>query len=165
MALKNMLIPLIIEIGDPDLERVENLWKALYEEQITLSPDLILSIDGFADWANTFRNILGRFGFVLAAECDGALLGFIAGRIKLPTPPFQAVPVGFISEVFVDASHRGIGIGKKLVQAAEAWFCSNEIKSMELQVLHDNSTAQLFYQSNGWNVSLLHMTRLVLPKT
>lgn len=99
--------------------------------------------------------------FVLLAECDDVCCGFIAGRIKVPTPPFQSKPVGFISELYVEPSNRGLGIGKKLLDAAELWFRLNEIEEMELQVVQANSSAYAFYQAVGWKVSLLHMTRLV----
>ena len=164
MEINNKSNVIIREISIDDLCKIKSLWHDLYMEQVSMSPELTLAVDAFDDWSTSLGTILGRFGFVLLAECDDACCGFIAGRIKVPTPPFQSTPVGFISELYVEPSSRGLGIGKKLLHAAERWFRLNEIETMELQVVQANSSAYSFYQAVGWKVSLLHMTRLVSPE-
>jgi|GEM_PF-5938590 len=153
------------ELDPGEAGLVEKLWKDLYREQVEMHPGLQLANSGFNEWASAFEGIIGRFGFITVAIEHGIPVGFIAGRIKMPTPPFLADPVGFISEVFVDAENRGKRLGKKLMGYAEEWFSSQEIVSMELQVLTGNHHAKNFYKLNGWKASVLHMVRNIQTKT
>ena len=115
--------------------------------------------DAFERWRTSLRPLLGRFGFVLVAEGRGALLGFLAGRIRSQPPYFGGQPTGFISDVFVEEAHRNRGTAGALLAASARWFEEREIGRVELQVLIGNSGALEFYRRRGWKEELVQMVR------
>jgi aminoglycoside 6'-N-acetyltransferase I len=57
---------------------------------------------------------------VLVAETDGRLVGFLELDHRKYAPGCEASPVAFIEGWYVDPSARGRGIGRALVESAEA---------------------------------------------
>ena len=62
---------------------------------------------------------------VFVAECaEGLLCGIIEVSIHKTAKGCRTDKVGYLEGWFVDSEWRGHGIGRKLVEAAEAWSCS-----------------------------------------
>ena len=100
---------------------------------------------------------LGRFAVIIVAEHAGAILGFVAGRVRTMPPYFGSTPIGTISEVFVCEPHRGGGIGRQMLALALEWFRSKEISRVELQVVAGNEHGLRFYRQLGWHKELVQM--------
>jgi aminoglycoside 6'-N-acetyltransferase I len=66
----------------------------------------------------------------VAAEPDGELTGFIEASIRPWAEGCSTEPVGYIEGWFVHAEHRRSGIGRRLVDAAEAWAISKGCSEM-----------------------------------
>ena len=148
-------------LNSEEIILIKHLWIELYREQKESNPSLRLDPYGFSAWKDSIENIVGRFGFIIAAVVNSYPAGFVAGRIKIPTPPFRSEPVGFISELFVISDQRGKGLGKMLLRAAEEWFTDNDVNFMELQVLTRNSAAKAFYSNQGWLSTVEHMEKSI----
>lgn len=118
---------------------------------------LALPADAFERWRDSLEPLLGRFGFVLLAESEGELLGFLAGRVRSQPPYFGGQPAGFVSDVFVEEAHRRQGVADALLAAAAKWFEERDIRRVELQVLVGNSDAREFYRRRGWKEELVQM--------
>jgi ribosomal protein S18 acetylase RimI-like enzyme len=146
-----------------DLQRLEPLWEALYDHQREHGLLSSLSPDGFMRWRQALAPVLGRFGCLFLAETEEELVGFLAGRIRTPTPPFAATPVGFISEVFVRPEHRGSGTGRELLRQATEWIAQQGVTRLELQVLSGNTQARQIYEYLGWREELVQMVFLISP--
>lgn len=56
---------------------------------------------------------------VFVADADGALIGFLELDFRTYAPGCQSSPVPFIEGWYVDPAHRGRGIGRSLIAAAE----------------------------------------------
>jgi ribosomal protein S18 acetylase RimI-like enzyme len=153
---KETSITFRLATGD-DLERVEPLWRALYEHQKANGMFLEIPADGYQHWAASMKPVLGRFACLLLAEGEAELCGFLAGRIRTLPPYFGGYTVGFISEVYVDGSHRKQGIGAEMVTRAVAWFAENGISRVELQVIMNNEPARRLYRQLGWREELVQM--------
>jgi ribosomal protein S18 acetylase RimI-like enzyme len=153
----------IREAKPDDLLRLKPLWEALYDHQRDHGLLSGLSTDGFVRWRQALAPILGRFGCLFLAETEGELVGFLAGRIRTPTPPFAAPPVGFISEVFVRPELRGSGTGRGLLRRATDWFTQQKVTRLELQVLSGNTQARKIYEYLGWREELVQMVFLISP--
>lgn len=78
-------------------------------------------------------------------------------------PYFGGIPVGFISEVYVDSEHRGAGAGTQLMKAATGWFHAQGIVRLELQVLMRNESARRVYRNLGWTEELVQMVLIAEP--
>jgi len=56
-----------------------------------------------------------------------------------------------IDELFVVAQHRGLGLGGRLLDAAEAHFRAHGCTHVALQIGRDNEAARAFYQRRGFS--------------
>ena len=140
-----------------DLPSIEPLWIALYENQYQSNMLLRIPPNGFALWRKSVEVALGRFSCLFVIEEAGRIVGFLAGRIRSLPPHFGGGFVGFVSEVYVSDSHRGQGLGRKLLAAATEWFLAHKIERVELQVLVENTGARELYRSMGWVDELVQM--------
>jgi len=142
-----------------EIPRVERMWLALYELQRQQGMQMVPPPGAFALWASSIKPTLGRFGQLFLAEGSGALIGFLAARVRSAPPWFGGATVGFVSEVWVDPEARGRRVGERLVRAAEEWFRGQGIERAELQVMATNDAARALYRRLGWDDELLQMTR------
>jgi GNAT superfamily N-acetyltransferase len=92
---------------------------------------------------------LHPMSIVLLAEQQGIFTGLLVAFENFST--FTVKPMLNIHDVVVLKTHRGIGVGRKLLQAivreAEIRGCSR----LSLEVRNDNMVAQSLYRSLGFN--------------
>ena len=87
---------------------------------------------------------------------DGAQDKRIVGQIllnitKTPDDPIiKPRKFVYVDELAVAASHRGQGIGKKLMEAVKAWAKQQGIREIELNVWEENGRAIHFYEKLGY---------------
>jgi GNAT superfamily N-acetyltransferase len=140
-----------------DIDRLDPLWEALYRHQSEHGMLLTLPDGAFVAWRKSMLPFLGRFAVIIVAEHAGAILGFVAGRIRTMPPYFGSSQIGTISEVFVCDPHRGGGIGRQMLGLAVEWFQSQKITRVELQVVAGNDQGLRFYSQLGWHKELVQM--------
>jgi GNAT superfamily N-acetyltransferase len=141
------------------MDRIEPLWRALYQHQFEHGMLLRLPEGAFDAWLKSIVPFLGRFASVVLAEVNGEIIGFVAGRVRTLPPYFGTATIGAISEVFVSESFRGGGIGRRLLAFALAleWYKTQQITRVELQVVAGNPDGIRFYRELGWHQELLQM--------
>ncbi|MDJ0639702.1 MAG: GNAT family N-acetyltransferase [Paracoccaceae bacterium] len=122
--------------------------------------------------AERARRPSGGFSYcnALIAEKDGAPLGMVLSYAitdapeddpdDLPAPiaPFvalEALSVGtwYINALAVFPSHRGVGIGARLLQAAEGLAVASGFDTMSIQVYGQNTGAVRLYERLGYELS------------
>ena len=89
---------------------------------------------------------------VLVAMYDGAVLGFVLGRV---VPGNVAATEAEIYNIAVRNEARRKGIGRMLLAAAIDHFISRACKCIWLEVRSSNSAALQFYENNGFNRSAI----------
>jgi aminoglycoside 6'-N-acetyltransferase I len=91
---------------------------------------------------------------MLVGESEaGALTGFaLVGLRSHADGCNPAQPVGFIEGWFVRAEFRGRGIGRQLIEAAEAWARRQGCREMASDALIDNQASQDAHRSLGFEV-------------
>ena len=99
--------------------------------------------------------------FMLAAEENGAVLGFCAVRVRRPAedPALQRRVVAYMEDLCVDESRRHAGVGRRLYEAAEAQSRARGAHSLELMVWSFNEDALRFYRAMGMTPRSLVMER------
>ena len=149
--------PILRQATAEDFERIKPLWQALYQHQVEHGMQVQLPEGAYSAWLTSMEPFLARFANVWVGEVNGAIVAFVAGRIRLMPPYFGSATIGAISEVFVSETHRGRGIGHRLLDYALDWFRDQNITRIELQVVAGNPDASRFYQQLGWHEELRQM--------
>ena len=100
-------------------------------------------------WAETFKRFVPptarRCAF--AAECDGALVGYVMGEIR--SWEFGSPPCGWVFAINVAPEAREAGIGTDLLDAARAAFRKAGIKSLRTMVARDATLLLSFFRAEG----------------
>jgi ribosomal protein S18 acetylase RimI-like enzyme len=88
-------------------------------------------------------------GDLWLAEDGERLAGILLARRMIVADKVQC---GGIDNLLVDLSYRGRGIGRSLMEAAEAYYINQKLERVRLAVNVENSTALRLYQSMGYKV-------------
>ncbi|QBQ96999.1 GNAT family N-acetyltransferase [Paraburkholderia pallida] len=131
-----------------------------------------------ASWQATYRDLLPAA--FLEQEVDAERAAYWRARMEAPGEERRLVliaeleeqsakrtPVGFVCAerqpgspwgVLLDnlhalPAHQGIGAGKRLMQAAQAWARAQGETQLYLYVLEGNASAIAFYERQGWEYS------------
>lgn len=101
------------------------------------------SYEGLLDFVFRQSHVL------LVAEQAGTRVGFV---LMLDTMPDEVtrMPQGFIAYMAVEPSHRGQGIGSRLLAAAEDEARRRGLPYMGLMVTEDNAAARALYERAGY---------------
>ena len=79
---------------------------------------------------------------------------FVKGLITLQVGKDEGVKVLGIQELYVDVFFHNEGIGKKLIAFAERMAEEQGMEELSLWVLEKNEHARVFYEKNGFHVTL-----------
>ncbi|PTW59014.1 ribosomal protein S18 acetylase RimI-like enzyme [Breoghania corrubedonensis] len=137
-----------IVIRKVEREDVEKLHWALTQ----LSKDI--DDDHAADADDLLRHGFGEkpafFALLAEERIDGAVVGAL-----MASPLFSTTNAGaglYVSDLWVAASKRGTGLGKRLLAAAlETGTADWTVRFLELAVYRDNSKARAFYDRLGFS--------------
>lgn len=91
-----------------------------------------------------------EWGFVLLAEVDAELVGYalVAYGFDIEYGGRDA----FLCELFVARDHRGKGLGRALLEVAEAAAKDADVAALHLIVRHENHRAKGLYERSGFVV-------------
>jgi ribosomal protein S18 acetylase RimI-like enzyme len=130
------------------LDRIKQLWLGLNRQHMASSPD-------FRSYyrALTFEN---RKNFLLQKAQTGEL------RVELAVDDSKGQSVGYcvssldkskiggLESLFVETSHRGLGIGDELIKSALAWMDSKGVETKLVSVAAGNEQIFRFYERYGF---------------
>jgi len=93
----------------------------------------------------------------------GVVDGEVAGNLWLCTDPKQPVQSTYIYDIEILEAHRGRGLGRALLEAAESWCAEHGSVSVRLNVFAPNTTARALYESAGYAPTSTHMMKRISP--
>jgi len=106
-----------------------------------------------ASWA---RNCCqGRSDQVLVAKDHNSVAGFITCNV---VEPFQGFRYGVIELVGVSPKHRGIGLGRRLLDDSLEWFTTHRTQSVYVGTEAENYPAMNLYINGSFRVTLSEVT-------
>lgn len=99
-------------------------------------------------WQTIIFGAEAEGGFVLVAELDGELVGFLSGGPCRDRG--QPEPLGEVHACYVDPTHWRLGVGSTLLATGIERLSAGKYREAVLWVLADNLRARLFYEARGW---------------
>jgi RimJ/RimL family protein N-acetyltransferase len=98
-----------------------------------------------------------EFVFTILNESTNQKIGILWVEVKMDVSPRRAFGYDFrINEEF-----RGKGFGKQALAALDEKLKSMQVESMGLHVFGDNLTAQALYKKMGFEITGIHMRKMV----
>lgn len=101
--------------------------------------------DGFVDLA---EGKMAAFGW----DADGTLVGFAEVSVRSHADGAAHRPVGYLEAWWVDPDHRGIGIGRALVTACEAWVRDQGCREMASDATIGNELGRAAHGALGFDL-------------
>jgi diamine N-acetyltransferase len=96
---------------------------------------------------------------LLVAEAGARLVGLIHATLRERYPPMVARRFAVVEAVVVVAADRGIGVGRRLMAAAERWAHEHGAQEVWLDVWECNDAAIGFYKAIGYETVSRRMRR------
>lgn len=85
---------------------------------------------------------------ILLAFEEGRPVGLLNGFEGFST--FKAMPLFYVHDLVTHENVRGKGVGRALLQAAEAWALQTNCCKLTLEVLSGNHPAKTLYEKEGY---------------
>lgn len=91
---------------------------------------------------------LGGNDFLLVAEVDGEIIGYISAERGTPNR------IGHTAYIVlgIRGGYRGNGIGKEFLKRLDTWALNSKITRLELTVMQSNIAAKSLYEKSGFVV-------------
>jgi ribosomal protein S18 acetylase RimI-like enzyme len=137
-----------IRAGTPaDVGAVVDCWVALAADQRRHASHLLAEPNRQVI-ADSIRMATAA-GLVVVADRDGAVVGFAMAHQELDGLQ-RDVALGVIDAMYVHPDARGRGLGRALLEAAEAALARRGADHVALEVLTANTRAHRFYTEAGY---------------
>jgi ribosomal protein S18 acetylase RimI-like enzyme len=98
----------------------------------------------------------------IAEDETGKRAGFL--HLQTQTDYFNGGKVAYISDIAVDSSFEGQGIGRILLDKAEEWAYEQGCSLLSLYVFSANSRARKVYETLGFNEEVTKYVKPLSPK-
>lgn len=85
---------------------------------------------------------------LLVAETESKVVGMCTGQLVISTA--EGGLSLLVEDVVVDASFRGRGVGRMLMEALKNWAITNNVWRLQLLADRNNTPALDFYRRLGW---------------
>lgn len=144
------------EARQDDRETVVAFTQALNLHEHRLRPDRDTTLEGAeAHLASLEDEIQAADGFVLVAELDGVIVGFLIGISEVEQGHFvvpEERPYGHITDIYVAEDARGNGVSRAMMDAALERFRRMGLKRALVTGLADNPSAGATYPALGFDL-------------
>jgi GNAT superfamily N-acetyltransferase len=142
-------VEIVIRSATPaDAERLVRLLGVLFSIEADFRPDPERQRRGIALMlAEPERRL------VLVAERAGEVVGMVTAQLVVSTA--EGATAALVEDTIVDAAERGRGVGRRLLEAAEAWAAARGATRLQLLADRENDPALRFYARMGWRPTRL----------
>lgn len=145
-----------------DLEALGRLGSLLVAEHYEFDP--LRFLPPLADMPQRYGEFLesqskGPDRFVLVADLNGAVVGYVFGGIEGADYMVLRGPAGMIYDLVVDPDHRQQGVGKMLMDNALHILAERGAPRAVLSTAEKNVNAHHLFEHEGFRRTMIEMTR------
>jgi ribosomal protein S18 acetylase RimI-like enzyme len=97
--------------------------------------------------------------FILVAEQEREVIGYAYAGVEGYDYMSLRGPAGVLHDIVVDPKHRGLGVGRLLLDAALAALKARGAPQVVLSTAEGNESAQRLFARAGFRRTMLEMTR------
>lgn len=101
----------------------------------------------------------GASGRIFLAEEDGAVVGFVGVLARVVPEPDEEQAYAYVSDLVVLPAYRRRGIGRALLERAEAYARREGARTLRVGVLAKNEAAGRLYRSIGFSDYTIQLTK------
>ena len=112
---------------------------------------------GYASYVRS--QLANRETIVLVAEREGQVLGYTLAGIEGVDYMSLRGPAGVLHDIVVDPDHRGLGIGRGLLDATLDALAKRGVPRVVLSTAERNESAQRMFARAGFRRTMIEMTR------
>ena len=153
-------------IKDKDYPQVRQFTIDLQDFERRLDPRMPTG-ESIADqyMANMFKECEKYSGRIFVAEIEQELAGYLTVLCRYVSKDIEDGPreFGYVTDLFISANHRGMGIGKALLTRGEKAVQDESNYELMIGVLAQNTAAKTLYQSAGYQEFAITLEKK-LPK-
>ena len=136
-----------------EIDRVAALWALITEHHADLDPLFRMRRGPVAE--GELRELLRALQRdpdveILVCDVDGSPAGLCIVRIDRAPPILEETERAEITDLGVRPEWRRRGMGRRLVEAAQAWVRDRGVARIEIQVASGNREGQAFWRAMGF---------------
>ncbi len=146
---------------DQDLKQVALLFAEMYTYMQEYGLMLQLEKDGVDKWMLSLKRTLKRFTTVEVAFHGSDMIAFAHGALSMAPDYLGNKKIGVVTHIYVRPEYRKQKIAKALLEKLEHWFIEQQVHSIELQALSENTTAIDFWKEMGYANELIQFRKMV----
>ncbi len=113
--------------------------------------------DGDIHYYDILRLIIDENARFLVAQSGAELIGCGFARIDRSKPYLKHAEHAYLGLMFVEPSHRGLGINGKIIDGLKQWCRDRKIAELRLEVYQNNAAAVGAYEKAGFNKHIVEM--------
>lgn len=162
MADPNLIVSVRRATPD-DAVRLTELFLAFKQETAAVSPihDALDADAAVTIAAKVVDFLKSGADWVLVAEQDAKkkLIGFVVCHVWRNLPIYAIAEMGYVSELYVKKSVRGLGVGRALVAEAEQTFRERGLDYARIETIRHYTRNQGYYESLGYEPFLIELRK------
>ncbi|MFZ9642298.1 MAG: GNAT family N-acetyltransferase [Candidatus Methylopumilus sp.] len=146
-------------INDAQLEDIPalvELLAVLFSIEADFKPDTAKQIQGLQLLINNPASAVMK----VARDQHGSVVGMVSAQLVISTA--QGAPSAWVEDMIIAQAHRGVGLGRALLDATLAWAKQKGASRAQLLVDIENEPALGYYQHLGWQSTQLQARKIFL---
>ena len=140
--------------GRVHMDSIRDCVIELQDFERRIDPRLPRGIDIVDDYISEMLDRCAKCeGRVLVAEVDGEVIGYASVMAKVSSDEIEDgdLVYGLVSDLIILEGHQRKGFGRQLLEAAEMYARSRDVKTLRIGVLSSNKPALDLYVSQGFS--------------
>lgn len=142
----------IRKLQEGDVDGICELWKQFARMREGITNARILNEDAADYFFGYATGLLQRKDtLTLVADDGGKAVGYLIATKQRRPPIYRHTKVAYLSDAFVEESHRNQGILRQFLEELNKWCVAEAITAIDVQLFQNNPEAHDVYRKLGFH--------------